>query len=58
MLTKRTCAECGNNRFGLIRHYSGFNQFCTRLCKERFFKRREIERRDKSRFLAYLARAP
>jgi hypothetical protein len=34
-MRKRTCAECGNNRFGLIRHYSGFSQFCTRLCEER-----------------------
>jgi hypothetical protein len=57
-MRKRTCAHCGNNRFGLIRYYVGFNQFCTRLCKERYVKRREIERRDKSRFLSYLARAP
>jgi hypothetical protein len=57
-MRKRTCAECANNRFGLIRYYSGFNQFCTRLCKERFLKRREIERRDKSKFPAYLSRAP
>ena len=39
---KNVCAYCGN-RFGLVRHFVGFNHFCTRLCKERFLERRVRE---------------
>lgn len=55
-MKKRTCAECGNNRFGLIRHYVGFKHFCCLLCKERHKDRRARELREQRDWLAYLSR--
>jgi hypothetical protein len=37
---KKVCAYCGNDRFGMTRHYVGFSHLCTKLCKEKFIKRR------------------
>jgi hypothetical protein len=56
---RRICAYCGNNRFGLTRHYVGFNHhLCTKLCKERFLERRAREFADYRSWLASLPQSP
>lgn len=55
MAKRKVCTNC-SGKFGLIRHYNGFNSFCSKKCKEQFLERRERERREQRQFLAYLQR--
>jgi hypothetical protein len=55
---KKVCAYCGTNRFGLVRHYVGFNHLCTKLCKDRFQERRRREIADYKDWLNRLPQQP
>jgi endogenous inhibitor of DNA gyrase (YacG/DUF329 family) len=55
-MKKRTCAECGTHRFGLVRWRIAFKQFCSQLCKLRHEDRLRKEWEDNKRWFSYLAR--
>ncbi len=48
-MSTKSCAYCGNTKFGLITYRHGFKKFDKRVCKEAYKHRekQEIEDRDK-----------
>jgi hypothetical protein len=55
---KKVCAYCGNNRFGLVRHYVGFSHLCSKVCKDRFQERRKREIADYKDMLNSVSKTP
>jgi hypothetical protein len=51
---KKSCTECGQSRWGLVRHYWGLSAFCSRTCLSKFKSRLEAKRK----FLLWLYADP
>lgn len=55
---RKYCHQCGGSRWGLVRQYIGWLNFCSRTCRETFLAKRSLDLEKQRRWFSFLSRPP